>query len=109
MRQQSAKNVLMRDGTGLRLPGDRADELVSSGAAKRFISNTVYKALRLGIEVKDLNTQDADGALKKWIQVARERKTASAHKAEAKKKQRKEQQKKEAAENYAAQTVLNSD
>ena len=91
MREQSSKNVLMRDGTGLRIPGDRADELVSSGADLRFISNTVYKALKLGIEVKDPGTRDDDGALRTLIVAARERKTATAHKAESKKKKKKEE------------------
>ena len=95
----------MKDGTARRVPSDQADDLVSSGAAKRFISNTVYKALKLGIEVKNHGTRDEDGALKKRIQDAQGKHKAAAHKADVKKKQKKE----EAAKHREAQAILDED
>ena len=64
-------SVLMKDGTPRRVGIRQADKLVSSGQAKRFISNTIYRALKLGIEVKDLNTRDDKGTLRKQIREAR--------------------------------------
>ena len=73
MRKQAALNVLMKDGTGRRVPGDRAEALIDSGQAKRYISNTIYQALKLGIEVEDFGTRDDDGVLKAKVRDARER------------------------------------
>lgn len=105
MRKVAAKNVLMKDGKARRVPGNVADELIASGQAKRFISNTVYRAMKLGIEVKDFGTRDDNGNLRAAIKEARASVESKKQKAEAKKKK----DKKEHAENYAAQTVLNED
>lgn len=61
----------MKDGTPRRVVVSQADTLVSSGQAKRFISNTIYRALKLGIEVKNLDTRDDKGTLRKQIREAR--------------------------------------
>lgn len=65
------KNVLMKDGKARRVPTDRADELIESGQAKRFISNTIYRAMKLGIEITNFNDRDEKGKLKERIQAAR--------------------------------------
>ena len=105
MRKQSPKNILMSDGTARRVPADEADELLASNKAKRFISNTVYRALKLGIEVKDPGTQDPKGALKKLIDAARESEKTKQQKAAKKKKERQ----KELAAMADAQEVLDDD
>ena len=76
-------NVLMRDGTPKRVPMDRAEDLLSRGEAKRYISHTVYRALRNGIEVKNLSTLDTDGKLKALIQAAEETTKVKATKVKA--------------------------
>ena len=83
---------MMKDGTARRVPGNEADELVDSGKAKRFISNTVYRALSLGIEVKDPGTMDTKGALKKLINAARESESSKREKAAAKKKAKRDKE-----------------
>ena len=91
MRKQAPKNVLMKDGTARRVPGARADELVANGQAKHFISNTVYRALKLKIEVTDPKTRDEKGVLRDKIRDARARsEKKSKKKAEA--ERRKEEQ-----------------
>ena len=71
MRDEQSINVLLKDGKARRLPRNRATKLFEVGLAKRYISNTVYKAMRLGIVVKDHGTRDMDGTLKAQIQVAK--------------------------------------
>jgi hypothetical protein len=71
VRDQASINVLLKDGKARRLPRNRAEKLFEQGLAKRYISNTVYKAMKLGITVKDHGTRDMDGALKKQIQAAK--------------------------------------
>lgn len=105
MRKQAAKNVLMKDGTARRLPADQCESLLANGQAKRFISNTVYRAMKLGVEVKNPGTRDEGGALRRQIKDAREKVAAKEHKA-AKKKKAKQ---KELAEMSEAQEVLNAD
>jgi len=61
----------MRDGSARRVPGDRAEELIESGQAKHYISNTVYRALKLKIEVTDPKTRDEKGTLRSKIRDAR--------------------------------------
>lgn len=90
MRKQASKNILMKDGTVRRLPSDQCEKLIESKQAKRFISNTLYSAVKLGIEVKNFNDRDEKGTLKKRIQAAREKVVAKKHKAEAKKKSKEE-------------------
>lgn len=92
MRKQSAKNVLMNDGTGCRVPGDQADALITGKKAKRFISNTIYRALKLGIEVKNYGDQDTKRALRSQIQDLRTKKRSAAHKAEQKRKKKEQEQ-----------------
>jgi len=67
VRKSSVKNVLLKDGTSRRLPADECEQLLATKAAKRYISNTVHRALKLGITVKDPGTRDENGALKKLI------------------------------------------
>lgn len=81
-RQGRLINVLMKDGAARRVPRELAEELLSKGKAKRFISKTVYKALSLGIEVKNPNTLDKDRKLKNQILALTEKQ----HKKVAKKK-----------------------
>jgi len=73
VRKQDPKNVLMNDGSVRRVPGDTAEQLIDSGQAKQFISNTVYRALKLGIEVSDPKTRDEKGTLRAKILAAREK------------------------------------
>ena len=103
--KQASMNVLMKDGSAKRLPADECDRLVDSGQAKRFISNTVYKAIKLGIEVKDPSTRDEKGELRKLIAAARGSETAKRQKSEAKKREKQ----KEHVKNHEAQEVLNSE
>jgi hypothetical protein len=99
VRKQAAKNVLMKDGSARRVPGDRAEELISTGQAKHYISHTVYKAMKFGIEVKDPRTRDEDGVLRAQIREARGRSEKK-----GKKKEEAERRKadKEAAQEEAA-------
>lgn len=63
----------MKDGSVRRRPADECERLLSRGEAKRFISNTLYKAAKLGIEVKNWGDRDEHGELKKRIQAARKK------------------------------------
>jgi len=82
----------MNDGTGCRVPGDQADALIAGKKAKRFISNTIYKALRLGIEIKNYGDQDTNGVLKRQVQDLRTKKKSAAHKAEQKRKKKEQEE-----------------
>jgi hypothetical protein len=64
-------NVLLKSGKGRRLPRDRAEQLIDSGQARHYISNTVYRAMVLGIEVEDPKTRDPDGELRAKIREAK--------------------------------------
>ena len=76
-------NVVLTDGTPKRVGTRRAEALLDSGQASRYISNTVYRALKNGIEVKDLGTRDPDGKLKALVREAEETAKAKAAKAKA--------------------------
>ena len=99
------RNVLMRDGTVRRMPNEEAEKAVYGGRAKRFVSNTVYRAMKLGIEVKDPGTRDPKGELRAKVKDARAKAKASQHKAEEKKKKREKERRRE----REAQEVLNDD
>jgi hypothetical protein len=77
----------MKDGTVRRRPSDQCEHLLETGKAKRYISNTIYRAVSLGIEVKDFGDRDEKGALKKRIRAA-----------SVKAKSRREKQKQEASD-----------
>jgi len=86
----------MKDGTARRVPGDRAEDLIDSGQAKHFISNTVFRALKLGIEVTDPKTRDEKGVLRSKIRDARERQQKrSKKKAEAERRREEKEADKE--------------
>lgn len=72
-KKTDSMNVLMRDGSARRVPRETAEQLLKQGQAKRYISNTVYRALALGIEVKDPGTRDEDGVLRDKIRAAKVR------------------------------------
>jgi len=86
VRQQASKNVLMKDGKARRVPADRAQELIDSGKAKRYISNTIYRAMKLGIDIKDFNNRDEDGRLRARIRDLRDQNESKRKKAEKAKK-----------------------
>lgn len=85
MRKHAAKNVLMKDGSVRRRPADECERLLTSGQAKRFISNTLYRAAKLGIEVKNWSDRDEKGVLKRKIQELTKKAEAKAAKKVAKK------------------------
>lgn len=64
-------NVIMRDGNARRVESHIAERLLKKGEAKHYISNTVYRAMALGIEVKDPKTRDEKGVLRGKIKDAR--------------------------------------
>ena len=105
MRNQSAKNVLMRDGTARRMPANEAETKVRSGDAKRYISNTLYRAMKLGIEVTDFNDRDEKGQLKARIQDA----SSKAKVAKAKADEKRKKKEAELSKMRAAQEVLDDD
>ena len=80
----AAKNILMKDGSVRRVPSDQCEQLLKTGQARRFISNTVYRAVKLGIEVKNHGTRDDDGSLRKQIQEARSKVESKKSKKKAK-------------------------
>ena len=65
--------VLMKDGSARRVHLSQAEAMLTKGEAKRYISNTVYRAMALGISVKDPGTRDDGGKLKAQIVAAREK------------------------------------
>jgi len=71
VRKTAAKNILMKDGSAKRLPASQCESLLAENKARRFISNTVYRAMKLGIEVKDPGTRDDNGRLSALIKAAR--------------------------------------
>lgn len=85
MGKQAAKNVLMKDGTVRRRPADECEHLIDKGQAKRYISNTLYRAASLGIEVKNWSDRDEKGVLKRKIQDASKKAAARQAKKDAKK------------------------
>lgn len=90
MRKQAAKNVLMKDGTVRRRPADECERMLAKGEAKRFISNTLYRAAKLGIEVKNWSDRDEKGVLKRKIQDLTKKAEDRKAKKEAKKKAKEE-------------------
>ena len=102
---KAAKCLLMKDGTVRKVPEDQCDHMISSGQAKRYVSRTIYKAVQLGIEVKNFGDRDDKGTLRMKIAAARESEKAKRQKAEAKKKDRQ----KELSKMEEAQVVLNGD
>ncbi len=84
MRHNSSKNVLMKDGTVRRRPSDQCEHLLETGKAKRYISNTVYRAVSLGIEVKDFGDRDEKGHLKSKVRAATSKANARKDKKRAK-------------------------
>jgi hypothetical protein len=86
----------MKDGTARRVPADQCEKLLATGQAKHFISNTVYRAMKFGIEVKNPKTRDDNGELRGKIRDAREKANKR-----AKKKAEKEAAKKAAEETLA--------
>ena len=73
MRDTRPINVLMRDGKARRVSRDQAERMLAKGEAKHYISNTVYRAMKLGIEVTDPKTRDEKGVLRGKIKDAREK------------------------------------
>jgi hypothetical protein len=63
----------MKDGTSRKIPRDRAEELLKSGEVKRYISGTIYRAMQLGIEVKNFSDRDESGKLRAQIRAIREK------------------------------------
>lgn len=90
MSKQASKNILMKDGSVRRRPYDECEKLIEKGQAKRFISNTLYRAAKLGIEVKNWSDRDEKGVLKKKIQELTKKAEAKAAK-KAKKKAEQEE------------------
>lgn len=79
-------NVLLKNGMGRRIPRPRAEQLIDSGQAKHYISNTVYRAMKLGIEVKDPKTRDPDGELRTKIREVKAKLEKKKSKADKKRK-----------------------
>ena len=98
-------SVLMRDGTARRMPRSQAEEFLTNGQAKHYISKTVYRAMKLGIEVKNPKARDADGKLRSQIKSAQQKAEAARHKAEEKRKKKAADR----AQQEAAQIALNDD
>lgn len=95
-----AKNVLMEDGTYLRIPGDQAEQLIASGKAKHYVSKTVYRAWKLGIEIKDPKTRDEDGQLRDQIKEIKKKLEIKRKKLEAKRKKLAKQAARKRVEEY---------
>lgn len=55
MRPERHICVVMKDNTPRRVALKQAETLLSEGSARRYISRSIYKALMLGITVKDFN------------------------------------------------------
>ncbi len=70
-REARLVNILLKGGNAKRVPQDYAADLIANGEATRYISHTVYKALKLGIEVRNPGTRDTDGKLKAKIRAFR--------------------------------------
>ena len=70
-------NVLLKDKKALRLKYDEGTEMIRTGKAVQFISNTAYKAIIAGIPFDNIEGTD-DRRLKEQIAVlrAKQRKTA---------------------------------
>lgn len=86
MGKQASKNILMKDGSVRRRPADECELLIDKGQAKRYISNTIYRAMSLGIEVKNFNDRDEKGVLRGKIRDLTQKAEAKRKKKEAKKK-----------------------
>ena len=90
----SLVSVLLKSGKAKRVSRDSAEQLINSGEANRYISKTIFRALRAGVEVKKLGTRDDDGRLREATRSL----TAKSAKADAAaKKKAKEKEKTEAA------------
>jgi hypothetical protein len=76
----------MKDGSVRRRPADECELLIDKGQAKRYISNTIYRAMSLGIEVKNFNDRDEKGVLRGKIRDLTQKAEAKRKKKEAKKK-----------------------
>jgi len=58
-----SKNVLFRDKTARRIKADEAEDLVIAGKAQ-YISNTVYKAVKLGVSIDAIRNRRDDKAIR---------------------------------------------
>ena len=87
IRKERLINVLMKDGTQRRIGFKRAEALIASKQAKRYISNTIYRAMKLGIEVKNFGDMDLKGKLRKQINEAKAKPTKQEKKPAEKKEQ----------------------
>jgi hypothetical protein len=72
-KKRDTRCVLLRDGSARRVPCDTAEQMIKSGQAKQYISNTVFRAIELGVDVDDPSTSDQDGSLRDKVRGAHER------------------------------------
>lgn len=82
----------MKDGKVRRIPADQAEALIDSRQAKRYISNTIYRAVKAGIEVKDFGTRDEDGSLREAVRALRKKAAQRKAKKDREKAKKKETQ-----------------
>lgn len=75
VRVYSAIPCLMKDGTARKIPRNRAEEMLTSGEVKRYISQTIFKAMQVGIEIKNFNDRDESGKLRAQIRAIKEKAT----------------------------------
>lgn len=88
VRVVSAIPCLMKDGTSRKIPRDRAEEMLKSGEVKRYISNTIFKAMQAGIEVKNFSDRDENGKLRAQLRAITEKATQERAKKEKSEKKR---------------------
>lgn len=88
VRVYSAIPCLMKDGTARKIPRDRAEEMLKSGEVRRYISQTIYKALQAGVVVKDFNDRDEGGKLRAQTRAITEKATQERAKKEKSEKKR---------------------
>jgi hypothetical protein len=87
----------MKDGTVRRLPANQCAHLIDTREAKCYISNTIYRAKKLGIEVKNFKDRDEDGKLRAQIRTARDKAAIEAKKLEEKRKRKEEEKERQRA------------
>lgn len=78
----------MKDGSSRKIPRDRAEEMLKTGEVKRYISNTIYKAMQLGIEVKNFGDRDESGKLRAQIKAIKDKAAQERAKKEKSEKKR---------------------
>lgn len=65
--------ILMKDGSARKIPRNQSEELLRTGEARRYISKTAYRALQLGLTIKNFDSHDESLRLREAMRKLKEK------------------------------------